>query len=148
MRAGALAIVRLGLAVSGSAISGWAGAQEAVQPVAKPVVVALDLYTGDKNSKGFADGLTAAISGDDRFQLVTTLPADGLKIIMKEALVVQDTDMQTNAGYDVVLKLGNGKYLDEKTGLCDLSRLPMCGRVVAQDSYDAYQAYLAHRKPK
>ncbi len=134
----------LAIGVIGLAVPVWAQAQDA----ARPVVVALDLYTGDKNSKGFADGLTAAISGDDRFQLVTTLPADGLKIIMKEALVVQDTDMQTNAGYDVVLKLGNGKYLDEKTGICDLSRLPMCGRVVAQDSYDAYQTYLTHHKPK
>ncbi len=141
MRAAAVAIMVLGLG-----LPGLAAAQNANQAATKPVAVALDLYSGDKNSKGFADGLTAAISGDDRFQLVTILPADGLKIIMKEALVVQDTDMQTNAAYDVVLKLGNGKYIDEKTGYCDLARLPMCGRVVAQDSFDAYQAYLAHHK--
>ncbi len=112
------------------------------------ISVALDLYSGDKNSKGFADALTAAISGDNRFTVVTQLPPDGLKIIMKEALVSQGTDMQTNASYDVVLKLGNGKYIDEKQGYCDLARLDMCGRVVAQDSFDAYQAYIAHHKPK
>ena len=112
------------------------------------ISVALDLYSGDKNSKGFADALTAAISGDNRFTVVTQLPPDGLKIIMKEALVSQDTDMQTNASYDVVLKLGNGKFIDEKQGYCDLARLDMCGRVVAQDSFDAYQAYIAHHKPK
>jgi hypothetical protein len=123
------------------------GAQTAETP-ARPVAVALDLFSGDKNSKGFADALTAAITGDNRFTLVTPLPADGLKIVMNEGLSVQDTDMQTNAAYDVVLTLGNGKYIDEKRGLCDLARLTMCGRVVAQDSFDAYQAYMARHRTR
>jgi hypothetical protein len=124
-----------------------AGAQSADAP-AKPIPVMLDLYAGDKNSKGFADALTAAISGDDRFDLVQTLPADGMKISMTDALLRQTDDMDNKAAYDVVLKLANGKFIGEKQGLCDLARLPMCGRVVAQDSFDAYQDYMAHHKAK
>jgi len=122
-----------------------AGAQSADAP-AKPIAVMLDLYTGDKTSKGFAEALTAAIGGDDRFELVKVLPADGMEISMTDALLKQTDDMDNKAAYDVVLKLGNGKFVGEKQGLCDLARLPMCGRVVAQDSFDAYQDYMAHHK--
>ena len=135
-----------GLGLVATIIPASAGAQSADVP-AKPIAVTLDLYSGDKLSQGFSDALTAAISGDDRFEVVKALPADGMKIVMKDALLPQGTDMQDNAAYDVVLMLGNGKYIDEKQGLCDLAKLPMCGRVVAQDSFDAYQAYMAHHKP-
>ncbi len=124
-----------------------AGAQSAQTPD-KPIAVVLDLYSGDKLSQGFSEALTAAVSGDDRFEVVKALPADGMKIVMKDALLPQGTDMQDNAAYDVVLTLGNGKFIDEKQGLCDLAKLTMCGRVVAQDSFDAYQAYMAHHKPR
>ncbi len=140
-----LATVTLALGLAALPVT--AGAQTS-DASAKPVAVMLDLFSGDKTSKGFADALTAAVGADDRFSIVKPLPADGLKIIMNAALTVQDTDMQTNAAYDVVLKLGNGKYIDEKQGFCDLARLTMCGRVVAQDSYDAYQAYMAKHKNK
>ena len=134
------AILCLGLA--GVACPLTAGAQTA------PVAVSLDLYTGDKDSKGFADALTAAVSDDARFALVTPLPADGMKIIMKDALLPQNEDMKSIGAYDVVLKLGTGKYIDEKQGFCDLAKLTMCGRVVAQDSFDAYQSYMAGHKTK
>ena len=131
-----------GLGLVGAAFPVTAGAQTT------PVAVSLDLYSGDKDSKGFADALTAAISGDERFALVTPLPADGMKIIMKDALLPQNEDMKSIGAYDVVLKLGNGKYIDEKQGFCDLAKLTMCGRVVAQDSFDAYQTYMAGHKTK
>ena len=124
-----------------------AGAQNSDAP-AKPIAVVLDLYSGDKLSQGFSDALTAAVSGDDRFEVVKALPADGMKIVMKDALLPQNNDSETIAAYDVLLTLGNGKYLDEKQGFCDVAKLTMCGRVVAQDSFDAYQAYLAHHKPR
>ena len=124
-----------------------AGAQSADAPD-KPIPVILDLYSGDKLSQGFSDALTAAVSGDDRFEVVKTLPADGMKIAMKDALLPQNNDSETVAAYDVVLTLANGKYIDEKQGFCDVAKLPMCGRVVAQDSFDAYQAYKAHHKPR
>ena len=135
------------LGLAGATIPVTAGAQ-VTQLQTPPISVMLDLYTGDTNSKGFADGLTAAISDDERFQVVTALPADGMKIVMTDSLVSQNDDSRAIAAYDVVLKLGNGKYIAEKQGFCDLSALAMCGRVVAQDSYDAYQAYMAQHKPK
>ncbi len=124
-----------------------AGAQN-TDAAAKPIPVILDLYSGDKLSQGFSDALTAAVSGDDRFAVVKTLPADGMKISMKDALLPTNTDTQNIAAYDVLLTLANGKYIDEKQGFCDVAKLPMCGRVVAQDSFDAYQAYMAHHKPR
>jgi len=146
LRLAALATA-FGLGLAGAAIPVAASAQSA-DTSDKPIAVTLDLYSGDKTSKGFSDALTAAVSADDRFEVVKALPADGMKIVMKDALLPQNTDMQDNAAYDVVLMLGNGKYIDEKQGLCDLAKLTMCGRVVAQDSFDAYQAYIAHHKPR
>ena len=133
----------LGLVTLALALPTVSGAQDAG---AKPVPVMLDLYSGDKNSQGFSEALAAAVSGDARFEVVKALPPEGLKIIMTDALVPQHNDDQAIAGYDVVLKLGNGKYIDEKQGFCDLAKLAMCGRVVAQDSFDAYQAYMVRRK--
>ena len=135
------------LGLAGATMPVTAGAQ-VTQLQTPRIAVTLDLYTGDTNSKGFADGLTAAISDDERFQVVTALPADGMKISMTDSLVTQNDDSRAIAAYDVVLKLGTGKYIDEKQGFCDLSALTMCGRVVAQDSYDAYQAYMAQHKSK
>ncbi len=124
-----------------------AGAQSA-DASATPIPVMLDLYSGDKLSQGFTDGLRAAITGDDRFTVVKTLPADGMKIAMKDALFPSNTDERSIAAYDVLLTRGDGKYIDEKQGFCDVAKLDMCGRVVAQDSFDAYQAYMAHHKPR
>ncbi len=135
------------LGLAAAAIPVTTGAQVA-QLQTPPIAVMLDLYSGDANSKGFADGLAAAISDDERFHIVTALPADGMKIVMTDSLVTQHDDSRAIAAYDVVLKLGTGKYIDEKQGFCDLSALAMCGRVVAQDSYDAYQAYMAQHKSK
>ncbi len=137
------------LAVAFGLVPAMAGAQSAPETSgsAKPIAVTLNLYSGDKLSQGFSEALTAAIGGDERFEVVKTLPPDGMTIVMKDALLPQNNDSETIAAYDVLLKSGTGKYIDEKQGFCDAAKLTMCGRVVAQDSFDAYQAYIAHHKP-
>ncbi len=143
----AVLAMALGLGLGLGLVPVMAGAQSADAPD-KPIAVMLDLYSGDKLSQGFSEALTAAISGDGRFEVVKTLPPDGMKIAMKDALLPQNTDTQNIAAYDVILTLANGKFIDETQGFCDVAKLPMCGRVVAQDSFDDYQAYMAHHKPR
>ncbi len=118
-------------------------------PAASDIVatVQLNLYDGDKLSKGFADGLRDAVSNDSRFTVVTTtLPADGVLVVMKDALQPQDADGRPIAGYEVNLKLGSGKFLKQLTGYCDQKKLDMCGRVVAEDIYTNYSAWAKKNK--
>ena len=143
----AVLAVALGLGLGLGPVPAMAGAQSVETPD-KPIAVVLDLYSGDKLSQGFSEALTAAVSGDERFEVVKALPPDGMKIAMKDALLPQNTDTQNIAAYDVILTLANGKFIDEAQGFCDVAKLVMCGRVVAQDSFDAYQAYMAHHKPR
>ena len=117
-------------------------------PASSDVVVTLhlDLYDGDKLSKGFADGLRDATSNDSRFTVVDTVPADGVLVVMKDALQPQDADGRPIAGYEVNLKLGSGKFLKQLTGYCDQKKLDMCGRVVAEDIYTNYSAWAKKNK--
>ena len=108
-----------------------------------PIPVKLDLYDGDKYSHAFSDGVRAAIGGDSRFQLVDKLPPEGLKISVDDAISYDADNGAETAAYAVSLKLGSGKFVTKSSGYCDVKRWDMCGRVVAQDVYDAYQAYMA-----
>ncbi len=108
-----------------------------------PIQVKLDLYDGDKYSHAFSDGVRAAINGDSRFQVVDKLPPEGLKISVDDAVSYDADNGAETAAYAVSLKLGSGKFVTKSTGYCDVKKWDMCGRVVAQDVYDAYQAYMA-----
>lgn len=108
-----------------------------------PISVKLDLYDGDKYSHAFSDGVRAAVGGDSRFVIVDKLPPDGLKISVDDAISYDAGNGAETAAYAVSLKLGSGKFVTKSSGYCDVRKWDMCGRVVAQDVYDAYQAYMA-----
>ncbi len=108
-----------------------------------PIAVKLDLFDGDKYSHAFSEGLRNAIANDDRYSLSDNLPPDGLKISMDDAISYDADNSAETAAYSVDLKLGSGKFVTKSEGWCDVKKFDMCGRVVAQDAYDAYQAYIA-----
>ncbi len=108
-----------------------------------PITVKLDLYDGDKYSHAFSEGVRAAIAGDARFQVADKLPPEGLKISVDDAISYDAGNGAETAGYAVSLKLGSGKSVTRLDGYCDVKKWDMCGRVVAQDAYDAYQTYMA-----
>ena len=127
----------------------WAGAAlalglHAVPAFAQdPVAVKLDLFDGDKYSHAFSEGLRAAIANDSRFTVSDTLPADGMKIIMSDAISSDKDNGSDIASYAVDLKLGSGKFISSTSGYCDVRKFDMCGRVVAEDAYNAYVAFIA-----
>lgn len=110
-----------------------------------PIVVKFDLFDGDKYSHAFSEGVRAAINSDDRFQVVSKLPPDGVKISVDDAISYDAGNGAETAAYAVSLKLGSGKFVTKLNGYCDVKKWDMCGRVVAQDIYDAYQAYMANQ---
>ncbi len=139
MKSTMLALVLAGLAVS-ALVPGLAAAQDVVVPVH------LNLYDGDKLTKGFADGLRDAVSSDSRFKVVDPVPADGVNVVLKDALQPSDADGRPIAAYEVNVKLGSGKFLKQLTGYCDQKKLDMCGRVVAEDIYSNYARWAAKNK--
>ncbi len=108
-----------------------------------PVAVKLDLFDGDKFSHLFSEGLRAAVANDPRFTVSDALPADGLKIVMTDAISSDKDNGSDIASYAIDLKLGSGKFVSSTTGYCDVRKFDMCGRVVAEDAYNAYVAYKA-----
>ena len=118
----------------------------AVAAAQSPVPVQMELYKGDRDTQHFTEALRAAVTGDSRFAVVDTLPDTGLKIIVDESLQPQNNDDVSLAGYTVQLKLGSGKWVGSEQGLCDLAKLAMCGRIVAEDSYNTYTAFMAKQK--
>ena len=108
-----------------------------------PVTVKLDLFDGDKYSHAFSEGVRAAIANDSRFTVSDTLPADGLKIVMNDAISSDKDNGSDIASYSVDLKLGSGKFVASTSGYCDVRKFDMCGRVVAEDVYNAYTAFIA-----
>jgi hypothetical protein len=58
--------------------------------LARPAPITNTQVRLETSAISFADALTAAIRGDDRLTPVTSLPADGLKIVMNKGLSVQD----------------------------------------------------------
>lgn len=107
-----------------------------------PISVKLDLYDGDKYSQAFSDGVRAAIAGDSRFQVVDKLPPEGMKISLDDAISYDAGNGAETAAYEVKLKLGSGKSVNKLDGYCDVKRWDMCGRVVVEDAYNAYQTYM------
>ncbi len=108
-----------------------------------PVPVKLDLYDGDKYSHRFSDGIRGAVGGDSRYTVVDKLPPEGLKISVDTAISYDEGNAAETASYSVSLKLGSGKFVNSLTGWCDVKKFDMCGRVVAEDAYNAYEAYMA-----
>ena len=108
-----------------------------------PVSVKLDLYDGDKYSHAFSEGIRSAVGGDSRYAVVDKLPPDGLKISVDDAISYDESNAGETAAYSVSLKLGSGKFVNKLTGWCDVKNFDMCGRVVAEDAYNAYQTYVA-----
>ena len=111
-----------------------------------PIAVKLDLFDGDKYSHAFSEGLRAAVAGDDRYVVSDPLPADGLQVIMKDAIRSDSDNDSELASYSVDIKLGSGKFVATTSGFCAVARFPMCGRVVAEDVYNAYMDYLKRTK--
>ena len=107
-----------------------------------PISVKLDLYDGDKYSHRFSEGVRAAIGSDSRYVVSKTLPPDGLIVSMDDALSYDADNGAETASYEVSLKLGSGKFVTKSSGYCDVKKFDMCGRVVAEDVYNAYEAYL------
>ncbi len=108
-----------------------------------PVTVKLDLYDGDKYSHAFSEGLRAAVGNDARYVQSDTLPPDGMKMTMNDAISSDPENGSDLAAYSVTLKTGAGKFIAKTEGFCDVKKFDMCGRVVAEDSYNAYVAYVA-----
>ena len=127
------------LALAGTFLPAMASAQDAV-------VVKLDLFNGDRLTQAFSTALSAAVSGDSRFSVVDELPADGLKIIVDDSVKPQNDDSRNLISYSIRLRLQSGKSIRSLDGICDAAKMDMCGRVVAEDSYNAYVAYMAKRK--
>ncbi|MBW8880253.1 MAG: hypothetical protein JF615_02170 [Asticcacaulis sp.] len=113
---------------------------------AEPLPVKLELFGKDRTSKAFAVALNDAVAGDSRFVLVDTLPDNGMRLIMADSLQPQNDEVLELLGYDFTFKLGSGQYVGEARGLCDKAKMAMCGRLVAEDAYKAYAAYIAGKK--
>ena len=125
-------------------LTGLVMAFQAVPALAQdPVTVKLDLFDGDKYSHAFSEGVRAAIANDPRFTVSDTLPADGLKIVMNDAISSDKDNGSDIASYSVDLKLGSGKFVANTSGYCDVHKFDMCGRVVAEDAYNAYATFIA-----
>ena len=91
-------------------------------------------------TKAFSQALRQAVAADSRFSVVDAAPADGVNVIMNDALQASQNDDVSTLSYHVTVKLGSGKFLKTLDGLCDEKKLDMCGRIVAADIYDAYSA--------
>ena len=111
-----------------------------------PVAVKLDLFDGDKYSHAFSEALRTAVAGDDRYVISDPLPAEGITVIMKDAIRSDSDNDSELASYSVDIKLGSGKFVATASGFCAVARFPMCGRVVAEDVYNAYRDYLKRTK--
>lgn len=108
-----------------------------------PVAVKLDLFDGDKYSHAFSEGLRAAVANDARYAVSDNLPGDGIKLIMKDSISYDSSNDSDIASYAVDIKLASGKFVATTSGYCDVRKFDMCGRVVAEDAYNAYTAYIA-----
>jgi len=117
-------------------------------PSPDAVPVQLELYDGDAESKAFSEALQAAVSGDERYVIVDDLPKSGLRIIIADGLMEQRQEDMVLRSYHVVYKLGSGKFIGDDQGVCDVKRMTMCGRVVAEDAYKAYKDYITRHPPK
>ena len=134
-----LAILLVGTAALGAKAMDGPVSQSGLDPIP----VSLDLDDKDKDSKALSDAIADAVRNDPRFTLVTRVPPLGLKMVMDDGVKPEDDDSRHIEAYEVDFKSGSGKYVGASSGYCDRDKVAMCGRVVVQDSFDAYQAYIA-----